>query len=94
MLIFTYTCSTLLRVPSKHTTDIPINFGDDSSALISQHDDHTRPRKSSKGHHKCDHYGKLVHKFDRCYALNGRPPVCVVCATEAVELEFCGSYSI
>ena len=45
---FTSICFTLLRVPSKHTTDRPINFVDDSSALVSQRDDHTHPRKPSK----------------------------------------------
>jgi len=39
---FTSTCSTLLRVLGKHTTDITSHV-DDSSALISQHNYHTRP---------------------------------------------------
>jgi len=46
---FTSTCSTLLRVSGKHTTDIPTNLIDDFSALVSQHDDCTRPRKPGKG---------------------------------------------
>jgi len=39
---FTSTCSTLLCVPGKHTTDITPHV-DDSSALVSQHDGRTRP---------------------------------------------------
>jgi len=42
---FTSTCSTLLRVSGKHTTDITSHV-DDSSALVSQHSDRTRPHKS------------------------------------------------
>jgi len=48
---FTSTCSTLLRVPGKHITDIFLQV-DDSSALISQRYDCTRPSKPRKGHHK------------------------------------------
>jgi len=44
---FTSTYSTLLRVPSKHTIDIPF-LVDDSSALVSQHNDRTLPYKSGK----------------------------------------------
>ena len=69
---FTSTCSTLLRVPGKHTIDITSHV-DDSSALVSQHNDRTRSHKSCKGRHKCDHCGKLGHKIDRCYPLHGRP---------------------
>ena len=76
---FTSTCSTLLRVPGKHTTDITSHV-DDSSALVSQHNDRTRPHKPGKGRHKCDHCGKLGHKIDRCYALHGRPPRSVAVA--------------
>ena len=70
---FTSTCSTFLRVPGIHITDIPLSV-DDSSALIYQRYDCTRPSKPGKGRHKCDHCGKLGHKIDRCYALHGRPP--------------------
>ncbi|XP_068493775.1 uncharacterized protein [Phaseolus vulgaris] len=76
---FTSTCSTLLRVPGKHTADITSHV-DDSSALVSQHNDRTRPHKPGKGRHKCDHCGKLGHKIDRCYALHGRPPRSVAVA--------------
>jgi len=72
LMIIVLSCSILLRVPGKHTTDIPINHVDDSSALVSQGDDHTFPCKMGKGHHKCDHCGKLGHKIDRCYALHVR----------------------
>ena len=80
---FTSTCSTLLRVLGKHTTDITSRV-DDSSALVSQHNDRTRPHKSGKGRHKCDHCGKLCHKIDRCYALHGRPPKSVAIAQTAL----------
>jgi len=56
---------------------------DDSSALVSQHNDCTRPHKPGKGRHKCDHCGKLGHKIDRCYALHGRPPKFVAVAQTA-----------
>ena len=79
---FTFTCFTLLRVPGKHTTDITSHV-DDSSVLVSQHNDCTRPHKSGKGCHKCDHCGKLSHKIDRCYALHGRPPKFVAVAQTA-----------
>jgi len=79
---FTYTCSTLLRVPGKHTTDITSHV-DDSSALVSQHNDRPRPHKPGKGRHKCDHCGKLGHKIDRCYSLHGRPPKSVAVAQTA-----------
>jgi len=71
---FTSTCSNLLRVPSKHTTNTPINSIDDSSTLVSQSDDYTHPRKLGKGRHKYNHCDKLGHKIDRCYTLHGRPP--------------------
>ena len=51
---------------------------DDSSALVSQHNDRTHPHKLGKGRHKCDHCGKLGHKIDRCYVLHGRPSKSVV----------------
>jgi len=70
---FTSTCYTLFCVPSKHTINIPINPVDDSSALVSQCDDCTRPYKLGKGCHKCYHCGKLGHKIDRCYVLHGPP---------------------
>jgi len=79
---FTSTCSTLLRVPGKHTTIITSHV-DDSYALVSQHNDRTRPHKSGKGRHKCDHYGKLGHKINRCYALHGCPPKSVAVAQTA-----------
>jgi len=74
----TSTCSTLLRVLSKHTTDtsLPVN---DSFALIYQCYDRTHPSKG-KRRHKCDHCGKLGHKIDRCYALHVRPPIFVAVA--------------
>jgi len=56
---------------------------DDSSTLVYQHNDHTHPHKSGKGHNKCDHYGKLGHKIDRYYALHGRPPRFVAVAQTA-----------
>jgi len=59
-------------VSGKHITDIPF-LVDDSSTLISQRYDRTRPSKSGKGPHKCDHCDKLGHKIDRFYALHGRP---------------------
>jgi len=65
-------CSTLLCVPGKHTTNITPHVND--SSLVSQHNDRIRLHKSDKGHHNCDHCGKLCHKIDRCYALHGRPP--------------------
>ena len=65
----TSTCSTLLRVPEQPNTNTP-DFVDDSSALVSHRDDRTRPRKQGKGHPKCEHYGKLSHKIDKCYALH------------------------
>jgi len=76
---FTSTCSTLLRVPGKHTTDITSHV-DNFSAFVSQHNNRTRPHKLGKGHHKCEHYGKIGHKIDRCYALHGRPPKSVAVA--------------
>jgi len=78
----TSTSSTLMCVPDKTHIDISIS-SDNSSALVSQCDDRTRSRKPNKGHHKCDHRGKLGHKNDKCYALHGRPPktVAVVQAT-------------
>jgi len=79
---FTSTCSTLLRVSSKHTTGIMPHV-DDSSALVSQHNDCTRSYKPGKGCQKCDHCGKLGHKIDRCYALHGCPPKSVVVAQTA-----------
>jgi len=79
---FTSTCSTLLRVSGKHIADITSHV-DDSSALVSQHNDRTHSHKSDKGRHKCDHCGKLGHKIDRCYALHGRPPKSVVVAQTA-----------
>ena len=59
---FTSTYSTLLRVPSKHITDIPLSV-DDSFALTSQRYDCTRPSKLGKRRHKCDYCGKLGHKL-------------------------------
>ena len=79
VLDFTSSCSTLLCVSGKHITNIPFVL-DDSSALIFQGYDRTLPSKSGKGRHKCDHYGKLGHKIDRCYALEGRPLRFVVIA--------------
>ena len=76
---FIFTCFTLLRVPGKHTNDITSHV-DDFSALVSQHNDRTRPHKSGKGRHKCDHCDKLGHKIDRCYALHCRPPKSVAVA--------------
>ena len=76
---FTSTCSTLLRVRGKHTTNITPHV-DDSSALVSQHNECTRSYKSGKGCQKCDHCGKLGHKIDRCYALHGCPLKFVVVA--------------
>jgi len=66
----------------KHTIDITSHV-DDSSALVSHHNDRTHLHKSGKGRHKCDHCGKLGHKIDRCYALHGRPPKSVVVAQTA-----------
>ena len=74
---FTSACSTLLRLPGKHTIDI-MSHVDDSSSLVLQHKDCTHPHKLSKGHHKCDHCGKLGHKIEKCYALYGCPPKSVV----------------
>jgi len=65
----TSTCYTLLPVPEQPNTDTPA-FVDDSSALASQRDDRTRPRKQGKGGPKCEHCGKLGHKIDKCYALH------------------------
>ena len=79
---FTSTCSTLLCVLGKHTTNIPSHV-DDFSTLVSHHSDRTRPHKLGKGCHKCDHCGKLGHKIDKCYALHGRPPKFVVVAQTA-----------
>jgi len=78
----TSTSSTLMRVLDKSHIDISTS-GDDSSALVSQHDDRTRSRKPNKGRYKCDHCGKLGHKIDRCYALHGHHPktIAVVQAT-------------
>ena len=70
---FTSTCFTLLCVPGKHTNDIT-SCVDDSFALVSRHNDNTHLHKSGKGRHKCDHYGKLDNKIDRCYFLHGHPP--------------------
>jgi len=82
---FTSICSILLCMPSKHTIAITSQV-DDSSAFVSQHNNRTRPHKSRKGRHKCDHCGKLGHKIDRCYALHGRPPKSVVVAqTDPVQ---------
>ena len=47
---FTSTCSILLCVSGKQTTDITFHV-DDSSALVSQHNA-TRPHKPGKGRHK------------------------------------------
>jgi len=44
---FTSTCSTLLRVSGKHTTDITPHV-DDSSALVSQHNDRSHPLIGTK----------------------------------------------
>jgi len=74
-------------VPSKHTTDIPINFVDDSSALVYQRDDHTHPRKPDKGHEKCYHCGKLGHKIGRCYVLHGHPPKSTALAQTASPVQ-------
>jgi len=81
---FTSTCSTLVRVPGKHTADITSHVND-SSALVSQHNDHNHPHKSGKGRHKCDHCGKLGHKIDKCYALHGYPPKSVAVAQTAFD---------
>jgi len=59
---FTSTCSTLLRVSGKHTTELTSHVYD-FSALVFQHNDRTRPHKPSKGRHKCDHCGKLATKL-------------------------------
>ena len=79
---FTSSCSTVLHVSGKHIIDITSHV-DDSSALVSQHNDRTHRHKSGKGRHKCDHCGKLGHKIDRCYALHGRPPKFVAIAQTA-----------
>jgi len=68
---FTSTCSTLLHVPCKPLND-PSVFADDSSTFTSQHDNSNHSLQPGKGHHKCDHCGKLGHKIERCYALHGR----------------------
>jgi len=60
---FTYTCCTILRVPSKHTTNIPINLVDDSSTLVSQRDDHTHPRKPGNGVSSVTIVANLVTKL-------------------------------
>ena len=62
-----------MRVSDKSHIDVSTS-GDDSSVLVSQRGDCTRSWKLNKEHHKCHHCGKLGHKIDRCYALNGRPP--------------------
>jgi len=80
---FTSTCFTLMRVPSKHTTDITPHV-DDYSTLVFYDNARTRPHKPSKRRHKCDHCGKLGHKIDRCYALQGRPPKSLVVAQIAL----------
>jgi len=54
----TFNGSTLLHVQSKPINDTPTSV-DDSSALVSQCDDHIRSRKPEKGRHKCDLCGKL-----------------------------------
>nr|KYP55406.1 hypothetical protein KK1_001618 [Cajanus cajan] len=64
--------STLLRVPSKFSPDIPSSAPtSDSSTLVSQHDDRQRSRKPGKSHPKCDHCHKLGHTIDCCYVLHG-----------------------
>jgi len=70
---FTSTCSILLRMSRKEITDMPTFAYDESSALVSQHVDHNRPRKLGKRRHKCDHCGKVGHRIDRCYVLHGHP---------------------
>jgi len=69
----TSTCSNILRVPKQPNTDTLASV-DDFSALASHRDDRTRPHKQGKGHPKCEHYGMLSHKINKCYALHGRPP--------------------
>jgi len=44
---FTFTCSILMCVPSKHITGISTHV-DDSFALVSKRNDHTCPHKPSK----------------------------------------------
>lgn len=63
------TCFTLLHVPTKPINDTHI-FVDDSFVLTSQCDGHNHSHKPRKGHHKCDHCGKLGHKIKKCYALH------------------------
>jgi len=58
----------------------PLSHVDDSSALVSQHNDRTRSHKPGKRRHKYDNCGKLGHKIDICYALHGRPPKFVAVA--------------
>jgi len=69
---FTSTCSTLLHVPSKPTTNTHASI-DELSTLISQHDDNSYPCKPGKECQKCKHYYKLGHKIVKCYALHGSP---------------------
>ena len=73
VLRFTLTCSILFRVLSKPTTNILASI-DDSSVLVSQHDDRNCPHKPSKERHKCEDCHKLGHRIDMCYALHGHPP--------------------
>lgn len=70
---FTFTCSTLLCVPSKPINDITA-FVEDSSALVSQHGECNGRYKLDKVHYKYEHCYKLGHKIVRCYALHGHPP--------------------
>ena len=60
-------------MPCKPLNYTPI-FTNDSSTLASQHDDCDCSCKPGNRHPKCDHYGKLGHKIDKCYALHGHPP--------------------
>jgi len=55
----------------KPTTDIHASI-DDSSTLVSQHDDCNRPCKSDN--HKCKYCHKLGLKIDKCYVLHVRHP--------------------
>ena len=59
---FTSTCSILLYVLGKHTTNITPHV-DDSSALVSQHNDRTLPHKSAKGVTSVTIVANLATKF-------------------------------